>query len=109
MAEGCQCERSELGNSVGNPANVGDFLFFQPFYWSSTDFGGDPNRAWYFNVIVGYQGDNSTFGRLYALAVRDGDVLANRVPEPESLLLALTALGAMALVRRRRAVRTLAA
>ena len=85
--------------------NVGDFLNMQSYaYWSGTEYAPNPIYAWYFNTNLGFQVANRKDDQLYAMAVRPGDVLAAQVPEPESLVLALTALGAMALVRRRRAL-----
>ena len=109
---------------VGGPqpgwglTNPGDFLNMQAdYYWYGTSFAsrGFVNSSFsHFHTDFGYQGSNPNFFAMFtqygfAMAVRDGDVLRNQVPEPESLLLALTALGAMALVRRRRAVRASAA
>ncbi len=71
------------------------------FYWSGTEYAPGPAFAWYF-----YSGDGSPELRrrldaLYAVAVRPGDVTA-AVPEPQTLALALLALGAMVVARRRR-------
>ncbi len=105
---------AELGNSAGSLTNTGDFLNMQSasVYWFATEYASDDRYAWAFskNLTVfgssGYQFAPQKGIQLNAMAVRDGDVLTNQVPEPESLLLALTALGAMALIHRRRAVGT---
>ena len=100
---------SELGNIANAFTNDGDFLNMQSsHYWSGTEYAPNPDYAWDFRTNAGSQIADSKDSPFYAMAVRPGDVLAAQVPEPESLLLALTALSALALVRRRRAVGSLA-
>ncbi len=85
--------------------NVGDFLNMQSsVYWSGTEYAPFASDAWVFGTNDGSQGNGGKNDGFYAMAVRPGDVLAAQVPEPESLLLALTALAVLGLVRRRRAV-----
>ncbi len=53
-------------------------------YWYGTDFPGDPQDAWFFDMRYGYQGPNPKSGAysdFKALAVRDGLAV---VPEPVS-------------------------
>ena len=72
-------------------------------YWSGTEYAQSPASAWDFYTDSGAQ---SLFGKglaLYAVAVRTGDVAAS-VPEPQTLALALLALGATMVARRRRPV-----
>ena len=88
---------AELGNSAGGPmANVGNFQNFQTgsSYWTSTESGLPPTFfAIYFEAFSGGQLRGDKAGAIYALAVRDGDVLA--VPEASSFL--LMGLGLIAL------------
>ena len=70
-------------------------------YWSGTAYAPNPDRAWFFRTTDGLQSDFIKNGALYAAAVRPGDVAA-RVPEPQTLALALLALGATVVARRRR-------
>lgn len=95
------------GNSIlsgSNAANLALFTNVQSnIYWSGTEYALSPADAWDFYTDSGAQ---SLFGKglaLYAVAVRTGDVAAS-VPEPQTLALALLALGATMVARRRRPV-----
>jgi MYXO-CTERM domain-containing protein len=117
---------TELGNSVYTPGtpptgglqNSGGFTNWgldrwlgPTFYWTSSSYINQGNTVYtVFNVGAGRQ-DGSLDNQFFAMAVHDGSVgrstdeivpPGNTVPEPESLLLALTALGALALGRRQR-------
>jgi hypothetical protein len=70
-------------------------------YWSGTEYAPDSRDAWGFSTGVGDQLADRKFLALYAVAVRPGDVTAS-VPEPQTLALALLALGATVVARRRR-------
>ena len=70
-------------------------------YWSGTEYAPVPSSAWYFYTFNGLQSDFGKYFALYAVAVRPGDVAAS-VPEPQTLALALLALGATVVARRRR-------
>jgi hypothetical protein len=116
------CLNSEMGHlwytELGNPTNGGYMTNSGGFqnlqsdftYWLGTAFS--INDAWNFYPLIGTQNLNGKTGLAYAFAVSDGSVgrsteevvPSGTVPEPESILLALTALGALALARRRRQV-----
>ena len=116
---------TELGNktwdlnnqSTTGFKNKGDFVNWQgstlgdSVYWTSStyEYQGRPVYA-VFQTFDG-KANGSSDNQRYAMAVHDGDVGRsteeigppdNSVPEPESILLSLTALGALALARRRR-------
>ena len=71
-------------------------------YWSGTEYATNPVFPWLFHPHVGFQYvDFDKSFALYAVAVRPRDVTAS-VPEPQTLALALLALGATVVARRRR-------
>ena len=85
-----------------NAANLALFSNVQSgVYWSGTEYAPNPNSAWLFNTGNGGQGYDTKSRTLYTVAVRPGDVTAS-VPEPRTLALALLALGATVVARRRR-------
>jgi hypothetical protein len=96
-------EYAALFTEYGDLTQVADFTNVQPDknfdnYWSGTS--PTVGSAWYFNPVDGFQYDDFRSLPYFAVAVRPGDVAA--VPEPQTLALALMALGAMVVARRRR-------
>lgn len=84
-------------------ANLSLFSNVQSYdYWYGTEYATNSNIAWDFFTSTGNQGIVVKELTLYAVAVRNGDVAA-AVPEPQTLALALLALGATVVARRRRA------
>lgn len=93
---------NQVGDTPLQIANLALFSNVRSFgYWSGTEYAPLPLFAWGFGTSVGYQGYGVKGDALYAVAVRPGDVAAS-VPEPQTLALALLALGATVVARRRR-------
>jgi hypothetical protein len=95
----------ELGNTAGSFTNAGDFLDMQAYYyWTGTEFDLIDNRiAIAMDIRNGVQfKDFKNDKWLYAMAVRNGDVAATPVPEPQTYALLLAGLVALAAVARRR-------
>ncbi len=91
---------SDVGSSLaGLQAQFDDVQSY--VHWSGTVFAPNSGRAWFFSTLVGSRGNFGKDNPLYAVAVRPGDVTAS-VPEPQTLALALLALGATVVARRRR-------
>ncbi len=105
---------AELGNKAGESvldqtgdtaeqiANMALFSNVQSdVYWSGTESAPDTNYARDFGTGGGFQnlGVDKT-SALYAVAVRPGDVAAT-VPEPQTLALAMMAMGGAMLMRRK--------
>ncbi len=70
-------------------------------YWFGLLHGASlPGLAWVFSTDFRSQAPEVDFNNFFAVAVRDGDVVA-AVPEPQTLALVLLGLGAAAAARRR--------
>ena len=96
---------ASAGSNFSTGTNATNLALFSnvqsDFYWSGTEYAPNPNDAWLFSSTGGGQSHVGKDGALYAVAVRPGDVTAP-VPEPQTLALALLALGATVVARRRR-------
>lgn len=93
---------NQVGDTAEQIANLALFSNVQSgVYWSSTDYAADPSLTWTFDTTFGFQSFFAKNVSLYAVAVRPGDVAVS-VPEPQTLALALLALGATVAARRRR-------
>jgi hypothetical protein len=93
---------NQVGDTAEQIANLALFSNVRSnFYWSGTEYAPNPSLAWLFDTIGGSQSAAGKGSALYAVAVRPGDVTAS-VPEPQTLALALLALGATVVARRRR-------
>jgi len=89
---------NQVGSSSAGLSSQFDGVQFSP-YRSGTEYALDPGSAWFF---IGFQSFGDKAQTLYAVAVLPGDVAL--IPEPQTLALALLALGATMVVRRRRPV-----
>ena len=93
---------TQTGDTAEQIANLALFSNVQSdVYWSGTEYAPGPDLAWLFDTDVGSQNRVGKVNALYAVAVRPGDVAAS-VPEPQTLALALLALGAAVVARRKR-------
>ena len=85
-------EYSALFGAYGGLNLVNEFSNVQAVgYWSRSGVGSCCAK-WAFNPASGIQFPNDPIGAAFAVAVRPGDV-TTRVPEPQTLALALLALG----------------
>ena len=100
---GDRAQQSVLDTTGDSAEQIANLALFQQVqttgYWSGTPSVPSPDKAWWFRTAEGRQDFTSQGGRLYAVAVRAGDV-ATSVPEPSGL--ALIALGTALALRRRR-------
>jgi len=93
-------EYAALFTAYGDLTAVTNFTNVQSAgYLSGTEVAPGVVRA--FQAFTGRQGNFFNDSWLYAVAVRPGDVTAS-VPEPQTLALALLALSATVVARRRR-------
>lgn len=92
----------QTGDTAEQIANLALFTNVQSDdYWSGIEIATIPHYAWSFYSYGGSQSPDNKFAPLYAVAVRPGDVAAS-VPEPQTLALALMALGGAMALRRQR-------
>jgi PEP-CTERM motif len=83
--------------------NTGDFdNLIASWYWSGTGYAGGTDGAWVFGMGYGYQYDAHEDFSEYGLAVRSGQVSADPIPEPATMLLFSTGLAGIAVLRRKR-------
>lgn len=81
--------------------NTGGFINFQSgTYWTGTEFAFDVDGAWIFKTFHGGQDFDAKSANYFAIAVHDGDVVG-ALPEPNTLVILLGGLGAIAAVRRK--------
>ena len=93
---------NQVGDTDEQIANLALFSNVQSnYYWSGTEYAPNLGGAWSFRTRDGSQRYDGKDFPSYAVAVRPGDVAAS-VPEPQTLALALLALGATVVARRRR-------
>jgi hypothetical protein len=92
----------QAGDTAEQIANLALFTNVQSdVYWSGTEYAPLPTKAWVFDTSVGRQPSAYHRNAYAAVAVRPGDVAAS-VPEPQTLALALLALGATGVASRAR-------
>ena len=93
---------NQTGDTAEQIANLALFSNVERYgYWSDTESLVDPTGVWSFLTYDGIQIYDVKDDTLRAVAVRSGDVAAV-VPEPQTLALALLALGATLVARKRR-------
>jgi MYXO-CTERM domain-containing protein len=94
------------GDTVEQIDNLAKFTNLEQMlnggYWSSEVYGdvGSQSATLFRTERAGFGSAGANFGGAYAVAVRTGDVTA-AVPEPQTLALALLALAAAVVARRR--------
>lgn len=89
------------GQTLGGFINSGPFInvLDGDVYWFGLEYAPEPSRAWNFTMWWGFQEDNLKDAPWSAWAVRSGDVTVP-IPEPETSVLMLAALGLVGYVAR---------
>jgi hypothetical protein len=90
----------DIGSSIAGLQGKFSIVFFNS-YWSGTEYAPNHDRAWAFFTDVGFPLHHDKGDALHTVAVRQADVAAP-VPEPQTLALALLAMGATVVARRSR-------
>lgn len=91
----------QTGDTAEQIANLALFSNVQSYsYWSGTEYAPSPGYAWFFFPNYGNLNFTNKESAFYAVAVRPGDVAAT-VPEPQTLVLAMMAMGGAMLMRRK--------
>lgn len=93
------CDPPQPGYGLSNTGNFQNMQSWPGHYWSGLEYATGPGHAWYFTTDYGLQGRNRKFQPGWVLAVRPGDVAV--VPEPQTYVLLLLGLTALAVARRR--------
>ena len=98
-------ENESVLDQAGDTAEqIANFALFSnldnDLYWSGTELAPNSGTVWYFGADNGAQSGYPKSEAMYALAVRPGDVAAT-VPEPQTLALAMMAMGGAMLMRRK--------
>ena len=92
-----------VGDGNWGLKNTGDFdKLIASWYWSGTEYAGDPDGAWDFDMSDDGQNYDYKDYRIYGLAVRSGQVSAAPIPEPATMLLFSTGLAGLAALKRKR-------
>jgi len=90
-----------LGNEQTVLSNTGDFQNLQSApYWTGLELAADSSNAWFFVAKTGRDAWGDKASSFYALAVRDGDVLA--APIPAAAWLMLSGIGMLGAAARRK-------
>lgn len=88
------------GESGRNVVDTTTFINQQNWaYWTGSEFGPNPNRAWQFFTNDGYYYRLPKANYFYAWVVTPGQITA--VPEPESLVMLLVGLCLLSIAARR--------